>query len=90
LIELFEELGAKVRYSDPHVPHPPKMREHDLRHHSSLTITPQSLETFDAVVVATDHAAFDWNLIAEHARLVIDTRNALASRLAGKAHYFKA
>jgi UDP-N-acetyl-D-mannosaminuronate dehydrogenase len=40
--------------------------------------------------VATDHEAFDWDLIAKHARLVVDTRNALASRLGDRPHYFKA
>jgi UDP-N-acetyl-D-glucosamine dehydrogenase len=90
LIELYEELGASVRYSDPHVPVPPRMREHDLGHHVSLELTPEAIAAFDAVVVATDHAAFDWDLIAAHARIVIDTRNALASRLKGRPHYVQA
>jgi UDP-N-acetyl-D-glucosamine dehydrogenase len=90
LIELFEELGAEVRYSDPHVPVPPKMREHDLSHQRSVDLDADALGRFDAVVVATDHAAFDWDLIAAHALLVIDTRNALASRMQGRVNYFKA
>ena len=45
---------------------------------------------FDVVVVATDHRRFDWDLIAAHARLVIDTRNALASRMQGLGNYRKA
>ncbi len=90
LIELFEGLGAIVRYSDPHVPVPPKMREHDLRHHTSIDLDPRVLAGFDAVVVATDHRRFDWDMIAAHAKLVIDTRNALASRMLGRANYRKA
>lgn len=90
LIELYEGLGASVRYSDPHVPKPPRMREHDLSHHTSLDLSPATLRDFDAVVVATDHKRFDWDMIAAHARLVIDTRNALASRMGGAAHYRKA
>jgi UDP-N-acetyl-D-glucosamine dehydrogenase len=90
LIELFEALGAEVHYSDPHVPKPMLMREHDLTHLASIDLDPEILAVYDAVVVVTDHAAFDWDLIAAHARLVIDTRNALASRLGGQAHYFKA
>jgi UDP-N-acetyl-D-glucosamine dehydrogenase len=31
----------------------------------------------DAVVVATDHSAFEWRAVVKHARLVLDTRNAL-------------
>ena len=90
LIELFEELGASVRYCDPHVPVPPKMREHDLRHHTSIEISAKSIVEFDVVVVATDHKAFDWDMIASKARLVVDTRNALASRMLGRANYRKA
>ena len=90
LIELFEELGAEVRYSDPHVRVPPKMREHDLSHQRSIDLDPETLAAFDAVVVATDHPEFDWEMVADHARLVIDTRNALADRMQGRDNYFKA
>ncbi|MBK8179147.1 MAG: nucleotide sugar dehydrogenase [Planctomycetes bacterium] len=90
LIELFEGLGAQVRYSDPHVAVPPRMREHDLGHHVSLELSAENLAGFDAVVVATDHRRFDWDLIARSAKLVVDTRNALASRMAGQPNYFKA
>jgi UDP-N-acetyl-D-glucosamine dehydrogenase len=90
LIELFEELGAKVRYSDPHVSVPPKMREHDLGHHTSIELSAAVLADFDVVVVATDHRRFDWDLIAAHAKVVVDTRNALASRMQGRANYRKA
>jgi UDP-N-acetyl-D-mannosaminuronate dehydrogenase len=40
------------------------------------------LNTFDAVVITTDHSAFDYRLILEHSRSVVDTRNALG-RVAG-------
>ena len=90
LIELFESLGAQVRYSDPHVSVPPKMREHDLGQHRSIDLSPDVLAGFDVVVVATDHRRFDWDMIAERAQLVVDTRNALASRMQGRANYRKA
>ena len=35
-------------------------------------------EIADAVVIATHHAAFDLPLLATHADLIIDTRNAMA------------
>lgn len=77
LIHLFREAGCAVDYSDPHVP-----RTHPMRHYgdlglSSVELTPQSLATYDAVVIATAHKAFDWPLIAQRARLIIDTRNAM-------------
>jgi len=76
LIEQLLELGAHVDYSDPHLPVAPKVRKHDLQM-LSVTLTPDVLRTFDCVLVATNHSAFDWAMIAKHARLVVDTRDAL-------------
>jgi UDP-N-acetyl-D-glucosamine dehydrogenase len=77
LIEKLTELGADVDYNDPHVPSTHKMRHHDLRMHS-VALTPETLAAYDLVLVATHHAAYDWQQVATHARLVVDTRNALA------------
>ena len=41
----------------------------------SLDLTPETLQSFDAVLISTDHDAIDWALIVEHARLIVDTRN---------------
>lgn len=78
LIEQLLELGAEVTYSDPHVPILPSMRHHELPAMKSQTLTPEFLSSVDAVLIATDHTAFDYDLIVKHARLVIDTRNATA------------
>ncbi|MBN3563572.1 nucleotide sugar dehydrogenase [Aliamphritea spongicola] len=73
IMELLEEKGAVVSYSDPHVPEFPKMREHsfDLK---SVVLSQESLAEYDAVVLATDHDAFDYEMIAAHAPLLVDTR----------------
>lgn len=73
IMELIQQRGGEVAYSDPHVPVFPPMRRHsfDLR---SVALTAESLATFDAVVVATNHDAFDYALIREHAKLIVDTR----------------
>ena len=73
LMELLRDSGAHVDYSDPHVPAFPKMREHsfDL---TSVALTPASLASYDAALLATDHARFDYDLIARHAPLIVDTR----------------
>jgi UDP-N-acetyl-D-glucosamine dehydrogenase len=76
LIEKLEQLGARVDYHDPHVPKTHKMRHHDL-HMSSIELSPQALASYDLVLVATHHAAYDWQMIADHAQLIVDTRNAL-------------
>jgi UDP-N-acetyl-D-glucosamine dehydrogenase len=91
LWELLEEAGAEVAYHDPHVPVIRPSREHarfaGIR---NTDLDAPTLAGFDLVLVATRHKAVDDALIAEHARLVVDTRNALADRLQGQSHYFKA
>jgi UDP-N-acetyl-D-glucosamine dehydrogenase len=73
VMELLRDAGAEVAYSDPHVPVFPKMREHkfDL---SSVLLTPETLASYDAVVVTTDHAKFDYDMIRAHAQVIIDSR----------------
>ena len=73
LIEKLSDLGGRVDYTDPHVPYLTKMRKHDLDL-QSVEQTPDSIGQYDCVVVATDHDRFDWNMIQEHARLIVDTR----------------
>ncbi len=75
LIELLRDRGAKVDYNDPHVPKTHKMREHDLKM-TSKKLTPAMLKSYDCVLIATAHKAYDMNTIARHAKLIIDTRNA--------------
>lgn len=73
VMELIQAKGGNVAYSDPHVPVFPKMREHhfDLQ---SVAITEETLKTYDAVVLTTDHDKFDYELIKNHAALIVDTR----------------
>ncbi|MET0742625.1 MAG: nucleotide sugar dehydrogenase, partial [Microvirga sp.] len=79
LIELIEGRGARADYHDPHVGALPPTRRHGaLAGRSSVPLTPGSLSGYDAVLIATDHDAVDYRLVVEHARLVVDTRNACA------------
>ncbi len=73
IMELIQAKGGIVAYSDPHVPVFPKMREHhfDL---CSEPFTAENLASFDAVVLATDHDRFDYDLIKQSAKLIIDSR----------------
>jgi UDP-N-acetyl-D-glucosamine dehydrogenase len=73
LMEKLQAKGAIVAYSDPHVPVFPKLRKHsfDL---TSLALSEETLHSFDCVLVATNHDRFDWEMIRQHARLIVDTR----------------
>ena len=73
IIELLIELDAEVSYSDPHLPSFPVMRNYDIDM-ESVSLTAESLAGFDAVIIATNHDTFDYDLIKQHAELIIDAR----------------
>jgi UDP-N-acetyl-D-glucosamine dehydrogenase len=63
-------LGADVRVADPHV-------VGDTSAFTFVDVTPDEVRAADAVVLVTDHDSFDYELISEHARFILDTRNRL-------------
>lgn len=73
LMEILRAKGANVAYSDPWVPVFPKMREHkfDLL---SVELSPESVNYYDLVLIATNHDLFDYQLIQENAKIIVDTR----------------
>ena len=77
--QLLRERGARVGYHDPHVPVIPSTREHAaLAGERSQGLDRATLEAADLVLIVTDHSAVDYGLVAEAARLVVDTRNVMA------------
>ncbi len=73
LMSLLAARGARVEYSDPHVPVFPRMRKYRFEL-ESVPVSSETLSQYDAVLIATNHDAFDYDMIREHARLVVDTR----------------
>ncbi len=81
LIELIEERGGSASYHDPHVAEIPKTREYmALKGRQSVPLDEESVKSFDAVLIATDHDAIDYEALARFAPLIIDTRNAFSRR----------
>ncbi len=76
IIALLAQRGADVSYHDPLVPTFPVMRDYSFRM-DSVPLDEATLRAADCVLVVTDHTAVDWNAIAAHAALVVDTRNAM-------------
>jgi UDP-N-acetyl-D-glucosamine dehydrogenase len=78
-----------VSYHDPHVPTFPSMRKFaiDL---ASTPLSPHALRDADCVLIVTDHDAIDWTLVGTHARLIVDSRNAMARARGSKARIVKA
>lgn len=74
IMEKLTALGARVAYSDPHVPVFPRLRDHAHFDLASLDLTPATLASYDCLLLATDHDKFDYAAIKRHARLIVDTR----------------
>ena len=73
LMEKLRELGAEISYSDPHIPVFPKMREHKFNL-SSVPLNPETIGEYDCLLLATDHDKFDYDMIKNYAKLIIDSR----------------
>jgi UDP-N-acetyl-D-glucosamine dehydrogenase len=81
LIEILEERRARTDFHDPFVPVIPPSRNYgQLAGRHSVALAADGLAQYNVVLVATDHDAIDYGLIAQHARLIIDTRNVMARR----------
>jgi len=90
LLELLGELKADLSYVDPHIPKLPRMRSFEVPELIAQPLTSEYLLSLDAVIISTDHTIFDYQLIADHAALVIDTRNAMAATKSSRASVIKA
>jgi len=80
IIGLLRQRGAYIRFHDPHVPqirldHDPDAQHAPLMQSAEFSV--ELLESADCVVIVTDHSAYDWQQIADHSKLIIDTRNAM-------------
>lgn len=73
LMEILQQKGAIIYYSDPHIPIFPQKRDYyfDLK---SMEINTDTLSQMDCVLLATDHDSFDYDLIQKNSVLIIDTR----------------
>ncbi|MFL5608386.1 MAG: nucleotide sugar dehydrogenase [Gemmatimonadaceae bacterium] len=81
IIRLLEADGAQVVFHDPYVA---KFREDGHEKHG-VALTKRELSAADVVVIVTDHLSIDYQLIADHASLVVDSRNAMARTTGTKA-----
>lgn len=76
IIEMLRKKGAKVDYNDPFIPEVTL----DGFSGSSASLEAGALRQYDAVVLVTDHSAYDWDAILPNCRLFIDTRNVAKGR----------
>ncbi|OPX18168.1 UDP-N-acetyl-D-glucosamine dehydrogenase [candidate division WOR-3 bacterium 4484_100] len=75
-LKVYQILKARVQkvlYNDPYIP---ELRD-DNKIIRSVALTAKLLKKMDAVVILTNHSKYDYDFIARHSRLIIDTRNAV-------------
>lgn len=76
VMELLVQRGIhEVSYNDPYVPDV----KVDGQEFHSVKISPEVVRSYDVILVATDHSNYDWQMIADNAKIIVDTRNALRS-----------
>ena len=91
LVEMLQERGAEVDYHDPYVPEIMRTREHpELSGMRSVSLTPDRIAAYDAVLISTDHDDVDYDTLVANARLVVDTRNATKAVSANRDKIVKA
>jgi UDP-N-acetyl-D-glucosamine dehydrogenase len=76
IMQLLQQRGAQIDYNDPYFPQMHKMRHFNFENMKSVAISKESLATYDAAIIATDHSSYDYHAIVDGSKLVVDTRNA--------------
>jgi UDP-N-acetyl-D-glucosamine dehydrogenase len=76
IIQILKEKGAVVDYNDPYIPQCSGMRHYPGVDLISVPLSDAELQAADAILLVTDHSAYDYDWIASKAKLIVDTRNA--------------
>ena len=87
---MLQARGAVITYNDPHIPKLREVRHRQVPTISSSELTPEFLASQDCVLIATDHSAYDYQFIVQHATLILDTRNATKNVQTGREKIRKA
>ena len=75
LMHLLGQRGANIDYHDPHIRSMPAMRSWpDLEPRDSVPLEGERVAAYDAVLIATAHTGVDYEMLASHAKIIIDTR----------------
>jgi UDP-N-acetyl-D-glucosamine dehydrogenase len=78
IMHMLEDRKCAVEYYDPFVGSIPATREYaSLMGKKSISWDPETLSSFDASIIVTDHDVIDYAQLAAHCPIVIDTRNAM-------------
>lgn len=89
LMEIIQSKGGIVDYNDPYIPKLWKMRKYNFNE-ESVELTAENIASYDAVLISTNHDAYDYDFIVKHAQLIVDTRNATRNVREGREKIVKA
>ena len=73
ILSLLQKWGAEVEFCDPYFDDFPTNKKFNVTANKA-ELSKVSLANYDAVIIATDHSSFDYDLIINNASLVIDCR----------------
>jgi len=82
IMNLLEYKGAKINYHDPYVERVGSLK--------NLNLTKNTIEEQDVIVITTDHTSIDYPSLGKHAKLIVDTRNIMATVKNPKARVIRA
>ena len=82
IMDLLKHKGAKITYHDPNVKNVGPLK--------SLDLTQNTINEQDAIVIITDHTNIDYKSLGKHAKLIVDTRNIMATVKNPKARVIRA
>ena len=78
VMAVLHQKGAKVRYADPYVPALAARAWHGGFDMQTEPLTPEAIADADCVAILTEHRTVDYDMVLKSARLIVDTRNAIA------------
>ena len=86
VMAVLQQKGAEVSYHDPYIPAVAGRDWPGAIDISTVDLNAERMRSSDCVVIITDHKAFDYGALTKHARLIVDTRNAIKG---AHPHVFK-
>ena len=76
IIKGLRDYGADVHYHDPFV----DALKFEGIQLESISLTHEVVSWADCVLIVTNHDLFDWDSIAQHSKIIVDTRNAIQTQ----------
>lgn len=74
IIQKLKNKKINVQYNDPFIDEIPKLRNYRFKM-KSKKLTKKLIQSFDAIIIVTDHDQYNYEMIRKNNSIIIDTRN---------------